>query len=83
MKNRNICIDDVVLVQNANVVRGTWRFPQVTEAVSGKDCQVRDVTLRLKNQDDTKLYNGQPDKFLKRSIHRLVLILPVEEQKQC
>ena len=82
VKNRSLQVGDIVLVQDANMIRGNWRLAQVKEAVPGKDGLVRDVMLRVKNQDDAKSYKGLPDMYLKRSIHRLVLILPIEEQKQ-
>ena len=79
---RNLCKGDVVLVQDTNAIRGLWKLAQVEEAVVGKDGRVRDVVIRLKNLDVTKAYEGKQDTLLKRSIHRLVLILPVEEQRK-
>ena len=54
---------------------------EVIEAVPGKDNKVRDVLLRYKAQHKGKEYKGQPDIQLKRSVHKLVVILPVEERK--
>ena len=64
------------------IIRGVWKPAQIEEAVKGKDGKVRDVVVRLKNLDVTRTYKGKPDMLLKRSVHRLVLILPVEEQRK-
>ena len=80
-RHRSLQVGDIVLVQYTNLIRGNWRLAQVKEAVPGKDGLVRDVMFRVKNQDDAKPYDGLPDTYLTRSIHRLVLTLPVEEQK--
>ena len=78
---RDVKVNDIVLIQDVNTFRGNWRLAEVVEANPGKDGKVRDVLLRYKSQNQTKLYCGQPDILLKRSIHRLVVLLPVEERK--
>lgn len=78
---RDVKAKDVVLVQDSNTYRGNWRLAEVVEAVPGKDEKVRDVLLRYKAQSKGKGYQGQPDIQLKRSVHKLVVIIPVEERK--
>ena len=55
---------------------------EVLEAEPGRDGKVRDVTLRYKiprqQSSNANQYSGQQDKIIKRSIHRLVLILEAE-----
>lgn len=46
----------------------------------GCDGIVRDVNLRYKVMRGGKVYDGCKDKIMSRSVHRLVVILPVEEQ---
>ena len=41
---------------------------------------MREVDLRYKLVKDGKGYDGSVDKFMTRSVHRLVVLLPVEEQ---
>ena len=77
---RNLQVGDLVLVQDSNALRGRWRLAQVTEAMAGRDGLVRNVTIRYKNQKSGSEYDGLEDVQTKRSVHRLVVILPVEEQ---
>ena len=78
---RNVKIGDIVLVQDSNAIRGFWRMAQVSEVIPSTDGKVRDVELRYKLQKNSSLYRGQPDSKIKRSVHRLVLLLPIEEQE--
>ncbi|KAK3105008.1 hypothetical protein FSP39_015108 [Pinctada imbricata] len=77
---RNMQIGDVVLVQDSNAIRGLWKLAQVTKVFPSKDNVVRDVELRYKVQEDGPDYRGQTDTNIHRSVHRLVVILPIEEQ---
>lgn len=77
---RNLRVGDLVIVQDSNVVRGTWKLVQVTEAIEGKDGLVRDVIIRYKHQKPGSKYEGSEDVQVKRSVHRLVVILPIEDQ---
>lgn len=78
---RNLQVGDIVMVQDSNMIRGQWRLTQVCEAKAGKDGKVRDVELRYKVLESGCRYNGCTDSIIRRSVHRLVVILPVEEQK--
>ena len=77
---RNVAVGDIVLVQDSSSLRGQWKLAQVITADPGKDGKVRDVTLRYKNQSPGASYSGQQDTLIKRSIHKLVILLPLEEQ---
>ena len=69
------------MIQDANARRGNWRLAEVLEADPGKDGKVRYVILRYKSQNHGKEYQGQPDIKLKRSVHKLVVIIPAEDRK--
>ena len=43
---RNLCKGDIVLLEDSNSIRGSWRLAEVEEAVPGKDGKVRDVTIK-------------------------------------
>lgn len=49
-------------------------------AISGCDGKVRDVMMQYKITKPGSDYKGQNDSVSKRSAHKLVVILPVEEQ---
>ena len=68
------------MVQDSNIVRGQWKLAQVCEANPGKDGKVRDVQIRYKALEANNTYHGCDDTRIRRSVHRLVFILPVEEQ---
>ena len=79
---RNLCKGDIVLVQDAKSFRGQWKMAEVHSAECSKDGKVRDVVLRYKNQNGKRSYTGSKDLYLNRSVHRLVVILPIEERNK-
>ena len=82
VERRNLRPGDIVLVPDSSAFRGQWKMAEVLEAEPGRDGKVRDVTLRYKilrqQSSNANQYSGQQDKIIKRSIHRLVLILEAE-----
>ena len=68
------------MLEDSNSMRGSWRLAEVEEAAPGRDGKVRDVTIKYKNLNDDKFYTGGKDVILKRSVHKLVLVLPIEER---
>ena len=80
-ETRNLRIGDIVIVQpDKKEFHGHWKLAQVCRAEAGRDGKVRSVTLRYKQQGKDNTYKGVMDTEITRSVHRLVLILPVEEQ---
>ena len=71
---------DIVLVKDSNALRGNWKLAQVFKVTPGSDGKVRNVTLRYKMGQPGSKYNGQKDILMERSVHNIVVILPVEEQ---
>ena len=69
-----------MLVKDSNVVRGHWKLAQILTVNPGSDDKVRNVTLRFKSGQIGMKYNGQKYKHIVRSVHNIVVILPVEEQ---
>ena len=78
-KVRNVRIGDIVLVQDANVIRGDWRMGEVVDVHTGRDSLIRDVKVRYKIRSEGSDYSGTKSKVMTRSVHRIVVILPVEE----
>lgn len=81
-EKRNLKVRDIVLVQDSNDVRGTWKVAQVIQADSGRDGLVRNVQIRYKLVKSGKMYKGEGHKLINRSVHSLVLRLPIEEQEE-
>lgn len=80
VSKRNVVPGDIVLLQDSNAVIGKWKLAQIVEATQGQDGKVRNVTVRYKNPKPGMKYEGEPDVMVKRSVHKLVVLLPVEEQ---
>lgn len=70
-----------MLVQDSNNIRGQWKLAEICEALPAVDGRVRDVKLRYKNVSAGRDYHGCLDTIISRSVRRLVIILPIEEQK--
>ena len=78
---RNLRKGDIVLVQEKNAIKGSWKLAEVCNAPLSRDGKVRNVSIRYKVNDNSKLYEGKRDSIVDRSVHSLVLILPIEEQQ--
>ena len=78
-ERRNLKPGDIVIFQDFNIIRGKWRLAQVTKAEEGRDGEVREVQLRYKICKHGTNYKGVKDKTMNRSVHRLVVLIPVEE----
>ena len=77
---RNVIVGDIVLLQDANSIKGSWKLAQVAKVFTDADNKVRNVTVRYKINKTGHEYKGQPDITVNRSVHSLVIILPIEEQ---
>jgi hypothetical protein len=65
---RNIQVGDLVLVKDDNLARCNWSMARVLSTVKDSKAVVRSVKLKTQSSE------------LCRPIHKLVLLLPVEEQ---
>ena len=63
MERRNVRVDDVVIVQDSNAVRGKWTIARV---YPGRDGRVRNVKLRM------------PTTQFQRPITKIAVIYPEE-----
>ena len=68
---RNIAVGDVVLMKESSS-RKDWPLAVVTKTISSNDGLIRRVILRLRRNSSS---SNKP-KFLERSVHDLVLIVP-------
>ena len=80
---RNLCVGDIVLILENDSITKTYKLAKVSETLPSDDGLVRKVKLKYmhykKVENGTTLYTGGNNQEITRSIHRLVLIVPVEE----
>ena len=67
-------------MKDSAALRGQLKLVEVAVANAGSDGKVRDVALRYKNQTTGAQYSGQKGVLTNISIHKLVVLLPIEEQ---
>lgn len=79
---RNLKPGDVVLVVDSSVLRSEYRLGIVRQVYPGQDHKVRQVLLSYKMYkvgENVAQYSGAKDQLVTRSVQRLVLIVPVDE----
>ena len=69
---RNVKIGDIVLVKDANLVRGEYRLARVQKVHEGSDGRVRRAVVEY------KLSGQSPFRTTERAIHNLCVIVPVD-----
>ncbi|XP_043198573.1 uncharacterized protein LOC122368576 isoform X1 [Amphibalanus amphitrite] len=80
---RNVQVGDLVYLQDSNAVRGNWRVGVVTRVREGRDGRVRDVDIRCRSATVCEGGAARPASRcveITRSVHRLVVLVPVEER---
>ena len=80
VEKRNVRVGETVLVQNPNPVRGKWKLARVAKVEESRDGMVREVRLRYKICKPGDHYQGIKYKTISRSVHRLAVLLPIEEE---
>lgn len=79
---RNVCVGDVVMIQDSNSVRGHWKIGRVSKTFAEEDGKVRRVEVQYKcfpANDNAKVYKGQAYITIERPVQRLVVIVAVDE----
>ena len=73
---RNLCVGDVVIVKDENLVRNHWELAIVDEVFPSTDGCVRKVKLRLSDRSiDKEGRRTKVVRYLERPIHKLVVLL--------
>ena len=76
-KTRNLSVGDVVMICEPSQIKAKYKLAVVEAVHTSNDGNVRSATLRysnIKGERCTRI-------TVKQSVQRLVLIIPVEEQK--
>lgn len=72
---RNMAVNDVVMVKDENVPRNAWRLARVEEAFSSHDGIVRKIKLAMVTRAlDKQGRRTNEVQYLERPVHKLVLI---------
>ena len=74
---------DIVLNQDSNLIRGQWKLGKVSNTHPATDGKVHKVDVQYKNlnaDEPTTKYTGKGYVTVQRSVQRLILLLPIEEQ---
>ena len=69
---RDVKNGDVVLIEDANVLRGQWKMGVVTRAIPSLDGRVRKANITYKNPNET----------VQRAVQKLIVIVPVDGDSQ-
>lgn len=89
---RNVAIGDVVWLADQNALRGQYKMARVIDVNADKKGVVRDVKVRtfpsypvpikkLNSGGMKRLSDKIPATTLHKDVRRLVILIPVEEQK--
>ena len=70
VERRDVQVDDVVLIQDANTLRGQWKLAIVTKTVASTDGRVRRVEVTYSN-------NGKVT--VERPVQKLIVLVPKED----
>ena len=74
---RSVKVDDIVMVQDSNSVRGRWRMGRVSKAEpSLRDGFVRNIDIEYKNPNHTVFTT------ITRPVQRVIVIVPVEGEEE-
>ena len=72
-------VNDIVIIQDSNVVRGEWKLVSIKRILPSQDGLIRkcEVEYKLKHQDGI-ISNSFT--VVTRPVQRLIILLPVEDQ---
>ena len=80
---RNLAVNDVVIVKDVTLPRNCWQLARVSRVDIEKDGYVRKVQVVLGDRhlstDGKKI---GPIKYLERPIHKLILLIPRDNQAE-
>ena len=71
---RNVAIGDIVIIHDKDLDRSEWKLGRVVDVIPGKDDIVRRLLIKYKIKGSNEFLN------VTRSVQRVIVILPIEEQ---
>ena len=80
---RNVSVNDIVLLQDDDAFRSEWRLGRVLEAYPDRRGNVRNVQVEVHpKQEGVGPYKPSKGIELNRHVSRLIVLVPVEDQEQ-
>ena len=76
--SRNVCVGDLVMIADASKIKSQYKLGTVDSVTTSSDGRVRSAVVRYFNRKGVN-ESWKPERIV-RSVQRLTLILPVEEQ---
>ena len=81
-QKRNLRPGDVCVLQDKSLYRGEWRLAKVTETYEDKNKVVRNVEVMVKPKQEGKgKFQSTKPIHLRRHVSNLIVIVPVDENK--
>lgn len=77
-------VNDIVLIQDSNQIRGRWKLGRVAAADPGKDGKVRKVDVQYKNpapNEKVGIYKGRGYVTIERPVQRLIVLVPARDDQ--
>ena len=82
-ERRNLCVNDVCMLRDANSIRGEWRLCRVSQVYPDDNGRVRNVEVKVSGKQDSSLrYNPGSPSFLNRHVSNLILLVPAEDNSE-
>ena len=84
VEKRNVKVGDVVIVQDSNLVRGSWRLGRVSNVFPGDDARVRNVEIQCNQfftNEQVNVYTGKEYSTIQWPVQKLVVLVPVNEDE--
>ena len=79
VEKRDVKINDVVMIQDANMLRGKFRMGIITNTFPSKDGRIRRVSMSYKNNKEGSAYTRTKYTTVERAVHKLIVIVPSDE----
>ena len=81
VERRNVCIGDICVIKDSNVIRGEWRLGQITAVYPDRLGKVRNVEVSVKpKQGGLGEYVPTIPLQLRRHVNNVIVLIPVEDQ---
>ena len=73
---RNVRVGDIVIIHDEDLARSDWKLGKMSDVIAGTDGVIRRLEIQYKSKGCNQFTS------VTRSVQRVVVILPIEEQLQ-